>query len=33
LIPKEDFGGAIQSRTGLDGFAIRCIGVLPLHQQ
>ena len=33
LIPKEDFGGAIQSRTGLDGFAIRRIGVLPLHQQ
>ncbi len=33
MIPKEDFGGAIQSRTGLDGFAIRCIGVLPLHQQ
>ena len=28
LIPKEDFGGAIQSRTGLDGFAIRCITAL-----
>ena len=28
MIPKEDFGGAIQSRTGLDGFAIRCITAL-----
>jgi hypothetical protein len=28
LIPKEEFGGAIQSRTGLDGFAIRCITAL-----
>ena len=33
LIPVRNFGGATQSRTGLDGFAIRCIGVLPLHQQ
>ena len=29
LIPKGNFGGAIQSRTGLDGFAIRCIGFYP----
>ena len=32
LIPKEDFGGAIQSRTGLDEFANHCIGILPLRQ-
>ena len=32
MIPVRNFGGATQSRTGLDGFAIRCITALLSRQ-
>ncbi len=33
MIPVRNFGGATQSRTGLDGFAIRCITALLSRQK